>query len=207
MLFGLTGPSSSGKTTLAKRLAEDLGIEFYETSSNEVCKNAGFDPHAPMSLADRVKLQGLLLDNHIKTLEERPRPLIVDRTPLDMLAFLSCEFHMNSHLDLDPAVLQQADDLAERCLTQTALKYDTIFYLSPLEFVIDPNKPRPAVNPMYQRHFRLIVQGGLTELEGRVNWVSLDDPDPEWRNDYVHDVIVARLDELQKMRTSAEHVH
>lgn len=202
MLYGLVGPHRAGKTTLAKRLAEDLGIEFYNTSTTEVARRHGFDSVAPMTLQARIALQTILLNHHLEQLDKLPRPLIVDRTPLDMLAYTMGEFHMNSHLITDPETLAMGSHFHDICIESTRLYYDMLFYLGPLEnYVIEDGKPAP--NLAYQKHIALLIQGGLLSLEGDVNFAIIGNTDFEFRSDYVHDSIVARIDEIGVARASS----
>jgi hypothetical protein len=204
MLYGICGPSSSGKTTLARQIAEDLGMDFYATNTNDVCRAVGIDPHAPMTLDTRLKLQMHIVQHHIEQIQILPRPLITDRTPLDMLAFLAAEFHMQSHLLADEETLECADMLAEACIDATAAHYDMLFYLGPLPtLTVDPTKPRPPVNRIYQRHFALIVQGALLELDGHLAFCKVEATDFEERREILHDTIVERIDEIEKMRQSS----
>lgn len=205
MLYGLTGSHRSGKTTLAKKVAEDLGIEFYATSITEVARRNGFDPVAPMSLSDRVDLQYRLLEDHLEQLAKRSRPLITDRTPLDMLGYMLCEFHMSSHLVTTSAVLDRASHFQDICLAATVQNYDMLFYLAPLkDYVVEDGKPVP--NRAYQKHHALMVQGGLSQLAGQTTYMLIENNDFEFRRNVVHSTIVSRIDNIDTARSSA-HMH
>jgi hypothetical protein len=204
MLYGISGAHRSGKTTLARKISEDLNIEFYETSTTKVAREFGFDPCAPMTLSDRVALQVHLLNNHLTMINKLPRPLIVDRTPLDFLGYTMGEFHMQSHLLVDPETLAIANTLIDQCLEATALNYDMVFFLSRLDgYAIDPTKSQPAENPVYQRHHAMLIQGALMELEGQLQFAVIDDTDFDFRRDYVHSAIVARIDQIDQQRNTA----
>lgn len=204
MLYGLVGAHRSGKTTLAKRIAEDLGIHLHLTSTTEVAQKYGFDPVAPMSLKDRIRMQLILLTEHCGQLDKLPRPLIVDRTPLDYMAYMLAEVGMVSHMTASPEILLLIDKFITACLNATRQHYDCLYYLDPLEeYVMEPGKP--AENPAYQRHIALLIQGALYQLHGVVNHVIIRSTDPEFRSEFIHDNIVERLDEIGKMRASAPY--
>lgn len=202
MLFGFVGAHRSGKTTLARRISEDTGIHFHETSTTKVCRELGYDPVAPMTLYDRAMMQAQLLDHHIETLKELPRPVIVDRTPIDMMAYTLAEFHMTSHMLADPAVLEGVNKLAETCLKATVNYFDFLYYFDPLpEYVIEDGKP--AANPAYQQHIALLMRGGMQRLSGKVNCVFVGTVSFDERMDYVCEHMCKRIDEISVMANAA----
>ncbi|WLR90901.1 AAA family ATPase [Shinella zoogloeoides] len=206
MLFGLTGAHRSGKTTLARAVAQDLGLEFYETSVSRTAKEHGYNAVGDMSLTDRLHLQTILLQNHLEEIGKRDRPLIVDRTPLDFMGYLACEFTMTNGNGVDPEVLQQAAIFADKCLETTRAYYDYIFYLAPLPaYVVEDGKP--ADNPIYQMHHALVVQGGITQLRDTINSALIYDTDWDVRQEFLHDTIVGRLDTICEERRSAAHLN
>lgn len=204
MLWGITGSHRAGKTTLAKALAEDLGITFHETSTTKVARELGFDPVAPMTLRERVDLQILLLGHHLETIDALPRPLIVDRTPLDFLAYTMCEFGMQSVKMTEPDVLEAAESLYEACLNATRLRYDFLYHLEPLStYLVDNSKATPDPNRAFQIHYSLVMKGALYSLGGEVEYVSIQNEDFDFRREWVHDSIVERMNDIEKMALSA----
>jgi len=206
MLYGLTGSSGTGKTTLGKAVAESLGIEFRPTSITECARRHGFNAVGVLPLTDRLALQNHLLEDHIEMLAEAPRPLIVDRTPIDFIGYLMAEFDMHSHMRASPEELVAADDYVQRCLTATLRYYDHVFILGQLDFY-EEAATRPADNRAYQTHSQLIMEGALFKLSGRVSYSAIYKNDFEARETFVHDTIVARLDEIEKERRSAAHIN
>ncbi|MBA8881799.1 AAA family ATPase [Phyllobacterium myrsinacearum] len=199
MLYGLTGAHRSGKTTLGTALAEDLeGLHFHATSTTAVAKAHGFDPVAPMSLAERLKLQRILLSDHIKTVQALPRPLVVDRTPLDYLGYLLAEFNMTSARNTTPEVLDEATSFVNECLDAALTYYDMIFYLSPLPSY-EAAEGKPDLNKPFQWHHALLVQGSLAMLEGRLPYMIIEDTTHDFRRDFVQNQIVERMDHIDIM--------
>lgn len=206
MLFGLTGAHRSGKTSLARTVADELGIEFYETSISKTSKELGYNSVADLSLVDRLHLQTLLLENHIQEINKRARPLITDRTPLDFLGYLACEFTMNNGNNLDYEVLQQAAIFTDRCLETTKAYYDSVTYLCPLPgYEIADGKP--ADNPIYQTNHALTVLGAVCQLQETVNYAMVFETDWEVRRQFFHDHVVDRLDEIDEERKTAKYLH
>lgn len=205
MLFGITGAHRSGKTTLARALAEDLDLNFYETSTTKVAQEIGIDPIAPMSLAERLYLQHHLLVNHVKTINEAKRPIITDRTPLDYFAYLAAEFGMNSDKMVDEDIQVKAAQFMCDCLAAVKMHYDFIFYLAPLpHYETDPTKP--AANPAYLNHIDTLIVGAIAQLNNTMNTIRIYNPDFEHRREVIHDLIVERLDTISAMRKSATYL-
>lgn len=206
MLFGISGSSGSGKTSLARRLSEDLGIEYRSASITSSGKRHGFDPVGILTLDERVALQYHLLSDHIELLEASPRPLIIDRTPIDMIAYLMGEFHMHSHMVTDERTLQAAAEYVSKAIEVTVRYYDQVFLLSPLP-TYEEMRTRPATNPAYQIHTHLLMSGAMTLLRDRVSYFTVNTPDLEKRVAGLSDIIIERLDDIEKERRSAKHIH
>lgn len=169
-MFGFAGAHRSGKTTLARAVAEKLGILFHETSTTQVCKELGLDPVRPgMSFPDRMNVQTAILSHHLDLLRTLPRPCIVDRTPIDMAAYLLAEVAM--HTDLagggDREAFDRFDNLAARTLN-IALEamnrhYGLVIIVAPLPTYV-AEEGKPPVNLTYQLHIDALIRG----LEQRI---------------------------------------
>lgn len=205
MLFGLTGAHRSGKTTLARTVARELDIEFYETSTSEVARKLGFDAVGVMTLSQRLQLQQGLLENHLNEISRRSRPLITDRTPLDYMGYMLCEVDMQSHLKLTEEELFALGEFMVNCLEKMRENFDYAFYTQPLpEYDIADGKP--AANPAYQLHHDICVLGALAKLSGSINIAHLNTANFETRRSFLHDTIVSRLDEIDTERKSASYL-
>lgn len=206
MLFGISGASGTGKTTLAKLVAEDLGIEYMPTSITECAKRHGFDAVGHLSLTQRIRLQQHLLEDHIEMVCQAPRPLIVDRTPIDMIGYMLAELDMHSHMRATPEELEAIEDYVTLCGEMTTSLYDYVFILGQLDGY-EEAPTRPADNRAYQTHSQLIMMGAILRLHGKFNYAYLPFTDLEKRREGLHDTIVQRLNELERLRSSAAHIH
>lgn len=206
MLYGFTGPSRSGKTTLARDIAEELGIHFHATTTTATAKAHGYDPVAPMSLADRVDLQHILLKAHLSLIKELPRPAIVDRTPIDNLAYLLCEFHMQSAKEVLPQTLARVVAYQQQAMDGVANNYDMVFKLGQLDHY-HQEADKPDDNKPYHSHFEFVVEGILSKLGGsRLNHAILRTTDYDQRRDAIHDLIVKRMDTVDHERKTAAYM-
>lgn len=206
MLFGISGASGTGKTTLAKRIAEELGITYMPTSITECARKHGFTAVSSLSMRDRLTLQMKLLEDHVTMITEAQRPLIVDRTPVDMIAYMMCEVEMMSHTRMTPEVTTAVDEYVTLCLETTAKLYDSIFVLEQLDHY-EIKATRPPENRAYQTHTSLVMVGALNRLGGRVNCTLVRQADLNLRTEYVSDFIVGRMDEISRERATSAHIH
>lgn len=96
MKIAFSGPHRCGKTTMAKELANRLGLPFIpmEVSNFPVWENAGISPSDAKSItfAERVAIQFQILDymeNSLKAMgEENPGGFVTDRSMFDVFAYL-----------------------------------------------------------------------------------------------------------------------
>jgi predicted ATPase len=160
MLFGLAGAHRSGKSTLARRLADKLNMHYAPFQTTELMRAAGYDGVANLSVEDRMTAQERLLDAALAFYDALPRPVITDRTPLDMLGYLLAEIGMHG---TPPDIADRAASYHERALQETRLRFDAIMVLRPLpHYEADPTKPPP--NRAYQWHHQFIVEGAAMNL-------------------------------------------
>ncbi|OWZ90440.1 hypothetical protein B9J07_28040 [Sinorhizobium sp. LM21] len=206
MLYGLTGSSGTGKTTLGKRVADELGIAYMSGSITEIAKRHGYDPVAPMSLQDRIKLQFALLEDHVTMIAKAERPLIVDRTPIDFVGYILGEIDMHSHMRLSTEEIVAIEEYVDLCLETTVKLYDYVFVLGQLDHY-EIKETRPADNRAYQTHTQLIMQGCMSRLHGRLNYMIVRQSDLEARVETIHDTLVHRMDDICKERASSAHIH
>jgi len=206
MLYGLTGSSGSGKTTLARAVAESLSAEFVPTSITASGKRHGFDPVGLMSLQDRIKLQHHLLDDLMELIKAAKGPTIMDRTPIDLIGYMYAEIDMHSHIRLSADDIMKIEAYRDRCLEETVRWFDHVFVTTPLP-VYEDAQTRPVQNAAYQHHSQMIMEGAIYQLTGRVNFSILRPSNLDTRIEHVHDTIVSRLDDIDRMRRGVTGLH
>lgn len=206
MLYGLSGSSGVGKTSLATKLSENLGIEFKPTSITESARRHGFEAVGVLSHRERILLQWHLLEDLIELIETSARPLIVDRTPLDLIGYMACEFDMHSHLLCGPEELESVQKYIEVCLKATERYFDYVYLLDQLPtYELAPT--RPADNRAYQTHCHLVMEGALFRLYGKVNLMRVPALSLDKRVELVENSIAARLDEIEEERKTNPIYH
>lgn len=154
-MFGLTGAHRSGKSTLAKLVAEKKGIPYLDISATRLMKEAGFDPVAPMDIDRRIEAQVASMKVLRQHLADAPRPFISDRTPLDFVAYMLGEISMHKlGRDHDSAVVKYVNDGVE--LTNST--FAMLMITRPLpQYDAQPGKPPPMI--AYQFHIQTIIEG------------------------------------------------
>ena len=202
MLYGLIGASGSGKTTLATMVADTMGIQFVETSITKSAAKHGFAAGGSLDLHDRLTLQHHLLEDFVKLIGRCERPAILDRTPIDMIAYLLCEFGMHSHKSVSDADLVKVEKYVECCLDVTSTNFDHVFFVNQLDFY-EVKETRPAVNPAYTLHTETVMRGALARLEGEVNMSVIENTDINIRVEHVTSIIEDRLNKLGAERKAA----
>jgi hypothetical protein len=160
MLFGLSGAHRSGKSTLARRLSDKLDIHYAPFSTTALMRAAGYDGVADLSVEDRMTAQERLLDAALAFYDTLPRPVITDRTPLDMIGYMLAEIGMHG---TPPAIAERAMAYQLRALEATRIRFNCIIVLRPLPgYEADPTKP--PENRAYQWHHQYIVEGAAMNL-------------------------------------------
>lgn len=202
MLYGLCGASGSGKTTLATMVADAMSIQYVETSITKSAQRHGYGAVSNLDLHHRIDLQYHLLDDIVELIAKCDRPAILDRTPIDMIAYLLCEFGMHSHKQVSDADMTRVDVYVESCLDVTATHFDHVFFVNRLDFY-EVSDTRPAVNPAYSVHTDLVMRGALARLEGLINMSVIEPSDINIRVDHVSSVIEDRLNKLGNERSAA----
>lgn len=205
MIIGLAGAHRTGKTTLAKIIAEELEIDFVSSSFGEAAKRHGYDAVADMTLTERIGMQIKVLHEHQNFLMANRKVVITDRTPIDMLAYTLAEVGMQSHTQVEASVLQAVEAYKQLCLALTSKFYKTVFVLGPLDhYAEEPGKP--AFNTAFQSHIQLLIDGAACNLEG-VQLAFIETTDLAERREIVHDVVVETMNDMDLERRTAAHIH
>ena len=160
--IAITGPSGVGKTTLAKFISEEYGIEFVSASARDVWPRFGFQNHAEaLSKCLRDPNLGLQYQEHIlinrhKALSARP-VFVTDRSPIDNYAYFLLQQGYNSEL--------HNKYMKDLCLKDYDM-VDTIIYITLGEQDEIENNGRRICNMSYQRMVDSVIYMVLMEEFG-----------------------------------------
>jgi predicted ATPase len=159
--IGLCGAHRTGKTTLARLVAESNGIAFVETSASAIFKAAGLDPAASLPLVERIAIQEAMLrvfTEHYRAAEKAHDVFITDRTPLDLASYLLADVQQNSTQAINSEASEFAVDYVKRCIDATNRYFSYVFLVQPgIEVVQAEGKARGC--PLFMEHLNTLVLG------------------------------------------------
>jgi hypothetical protein len=129
MRIGFCGAHRTGKSTLARIIAEQLGIHFLVTSVSQapIWKETQTSPSDIVVFSERLKIQFGLLDYLRGQYEKAEKAFVADRTPLDLLGYLFASVdHTCSDLwsNATRSYVNEVIDLAQK-------HFDKIFLVQP----------------------------------------------------------------------------
>lgn len=162
MLVGLTGTHCTGKTTLAKTVADEFGYGFIRTSISDVLKGLGKDPAVRMTIRERIDAQMAILDRlneqWDQALKSPDMIWIADRTPVDLMAYMTADVDAYS-----PMTAEEASDfdLAMKATEKSIRKFDLIVQVQMgIPLVSDPEgKLRASHCPIYRTKLEVLMRG------------------------------------------------
>jgi hypothetical protein len=194
MSFGFAGAHRTGKTTLAKRVAEELRFCYHDASVSKIMKEAGINAVGDVPIEQRMEAQEFLLTRYLKDLSLAPRPLVTDRTPLDMIGYMLGEVTMHN---TTAEVGERVHAYWERCIEATVQHFDTIILVRPLDaYMADPKSP--PLNLGYQTTVQMIIEGAAWAVTGAVYVETLFTTDLGARVDISKQFILDRMDEISR---------
>lgn len=168
MIVCFTGTHGSGKTTVAKAVAEGMGLPFYPSRASEIHERLGVKANANLDFADRLVVQGEILTAWSYDFADARisgKGGVFDRCPIDFAAYLSSEIPR----DLDAEVSTLAQHYIDHCVRLS--KYlPLILFTRPLTSrLADRGDGKPNVdNVAYSDQIDRIIRGIIYEYDGNV---------------------------------------
>lgn len=194
-MFGFCGASRTGKSTLAKIVAEQTGFHFHTFNTAEIMKKRGFDVLAPLDFDTRLAAQNAYLDHYEEAIETLPRPSLTDRTPLCLAGYLMSEITMTN---TSPEQGERAAEYLRRAIDIVERSFAMVFLLRPLGHYEVADGKHPA-NEGFQWTSQLVMEGAASQL--RVCPIAkLMSTDLELRAGACTKAIIDRLEEFATRR-------
>lgn len=160
--LGLAGAHRTGKTSLARRLADELEIPFLETSVKSIAAEYGFDVDRHDDFYARMDWQEFLLERlGEKYASMEGRTFITDRTPLCMLAYMLADVP-------NGPITQEMDDRVKSYRDACMALTDRYFALTAVVqpgIPFEPVEGAPALNTGYQEKVSSVVVAHTLDLE------------------------------------------
>jgi len=179
--IGLSGAHRTGKSTIAKKLAEDRGWTYVESIAGGLVKEMGLDVSV-MTWEDRIRYQTALFNQFKAFYEAQTEPFIADRTPLDLATYLLMDLPPVNH----PTVMEYVNKYVQGCLRMTQQYHVIVGLVQPgIPYVEEPDKP--VFDSARQEKFNFICRGLISDDRMSIDRfvVPRDITDFEERVDYI----------------------
>ncbi|EIJ42653.1 shikimate kinase [Beggiatoa alba B18LD] len=153
MRIGLCGGHRTGKTTLARAIAEKTGMPFLATSTSAVFQEYGLDPAKPMDFKTRLWIQQRVLNSATMSWHDAPTDFITDRTPIDFMAYTLGDIQGMTDVDFP-----DLEAYLNQCFTITNQFFSQLVVLQPaIPLIYEEGKA--ALNKAYIEHLNSVVLG------------------------------------------------
>lgn len=147
MKIAFCGASGTGKTTLARMIEREFGLEFNPVGSRSVAQAMGFkSPYDVDAAGKREEFQRRLLDEKIAW-EESHDSFVTDRTTIDQIVY---------HALHD--VHSVTEELLDRSL-KASLVYDVVFFAPVDAFIHTGDDPARVDSLAYHRVYEMTLTG------------------------------------------------
>ena len=158
-MMGLVGAHRTGKTTLARVVAERTGLPFVSSSTSQVFADMGLDVRDDYPFSVRIRAQHIVLERMIEAYRRAGTRFITDRTPIDALAYTLADVQK---ANLTVGELKQVETYMEECIRATNYSFFHLFLLpTGLPYVEAPGKP--PFNVPYQEHIHFLAFGAVVD--------------------------------------------
>ncbi|MFO7760803.1 MAG: AAA family ATPase [Thermodesulfobacteriota bacterium] len=151
--IGLCGSHRSGKTTLARAIAEKLEVQFIQTVTSEVFARNGLDPAEHLDSSRRITIQHEVLQEAEKVWEKAEYFFVTDRTPIDMMAYTLVDTGRINGVEFT-----ELKKYFDCCYSITNRFFYCLFLLEPgIPIIYEEGKA--ALNRSYIEHLSVLMKG------------------------------------------------
>ncbi|WP_425217200.1 AAA family ATPase [Tumidithrix helvetica] len=158
MNIGLCGGHRTGKSTLAKAIADRIDKPFVGTTTSQVFQQMGLDPAKPMDFPTRLRVQHQVLLAAEQVWQAEPNPFITDRTPIDMMAYTLADIQGTTEVNF-----VELEAYMQRCFVSANQFFSQLFVVQPgIPLVYEVGKA--ALNQAYIEHIHTLVLGLCSDL-------------------------------------------
>lgn len=166
--IGICGAHRTGKTTLAKELAQALGIPYIAINTSDVFSFCNLDPALPMDFKTRLFIQTRILKHACEVWDRETQSFICDRTSIDMMAYTLADVQGNT---LTQEMEYELDDYLKDC-KNAVKKYFNVAFVIPPAIPIVAARGKASLSRGYIEHIHTIVAGIC--FESQLPWHLID---------------------------------
>lgn len=159
--YGIAGAHRSGKTTLARAVSVQHGLEYLDANVSGTIAELGYTPRQELPFKERLKVQNAILESlAIKYALMGDKEFVTDRTPMDVLGYTFSEVQ-RSTLDAEDRVAFTKH--VERAIQVTAQNLKGVMLVQPVYDAPELDKSAQAC-PIYMRHVYICVRDMVEQL-------------------------------------------
>lgn len=155
MRIGFCGAHRTGKTTLAKAVADKYGYKFLNSSATGVFERFGVRPDQPLSIGKKFEIQSALLDDFLERVYGLDN-YVTDRTPLDYIGYMMAELSTDACSSPDMPHDEQIEFYLERCHRAMEASLDVAFRI-PVAIPIVHEAGKGVMNKAFIDHVSSLI--------------------------------------------------
>lgn len=173
MRIGISGAHRSGKTTLAKALAEKLGCELILMDFSDIFQSRGIKTGDILSIPQQIVIQSEILGK-FGLLTRGKKAFVTDRTPLDMIAYMQSFLSPNAIENMTDLDKEAVHSYIKLCRMVAGNMLDlNIITPSNFEAVEDKSKYSGYMDKLYIDHVENLIRGEAVNGAYPVNVVGI----------------------------------
>jgi predicted ATPase len=168
--IGFAGAHRTGKTTLAQKVGIELGLHYLDASViRSIVWSSGYSPSDIVPFVERIFIQDQILKEHYRLLKATEGSFVIDRTPLDILAYLSISIDGTASALSDLKV----KELRSMALAILKKQFTHVVLVQPgIEYDRIPGKDGKAFSSKaFQNIMTDLIFGSLRGLENDINTI------------------------------------
>lgn len=154
MNIALGGAHRTGKSTLARKFAEETGCLYLPSRAGEVFAEMKLPVGVKLTSDQRLTVQEKILQKHLEDVQgAMGKPWVSDRSALDFAAYTMLDAAHDPSFDH-----ARVANYVSRCLSAANRHYNILVLVQPgIPYAAEPFKPAP--NPAQQETMNLILWG------------------------------------------------
>ncbi|MDH1221118.1 AAA family ATPase [Aeromonas caviae] len=189
MRIGICGAHRTGKTTLARALAESTGLTLMDAGVSAVFRELGLEPSRTLSFADRMKVQDAILAKYLDLMAGAEN-VVIDRTPIDFIGYLLADLNQDHYQE--EGVSQWVVEYIERCIQAARQTMSLIIFVSP-GIPLEMAEGKGLVDPGYIRGVNWLMRGALVDSGVTYGYLPPSYTDLDMRREWVEAMLQLRF--------------